>query len=111
MTPEELTQFTTVQQVVLTRHETEMAEIWGILTETARRQEETARRQEASNERLDRLEQLAEAHAQQQAASSQRLDRIEHLAEVSRQDIAVLTASIQELRNLVADYLHGRSQA
>ena len=104
MTPEEITQLAAIQQVMLTRHETEMAEIRAILADTAQRQA-------ASSQRLDRLEHLAEAHAQQQAASNQRLDRLEHLAEVSRQEIAVLTASIQELRTLVADSLNGRSQS
>ncbi len=82
MTPEELAPIVTAHQVVLSRHDAEMAEIRLILNQVAQQQQATARQQEIN--------------AQQIA--------------LNREDIAELKASITELRNIVADYIQGRSQ-
>ena len=67
MTPEELTQLTTLHQAVLTRHDSEMSEI----------------------------REMMKLIASQQAAN--------------QEAIAHLTASILDLRNVVSDYIQGRS--
>jgi len=48
--------------------------------------------------------------AQQQAANNQAIAQLTAEQQLSRQDINTLTASIQDLRNLVADYIQGRSE-
>jgi chromosome segregation ATPase len=50
-----------------------------------------------------------EANRQAIAQNQQAIAQLTAEQQLSRQDISTLTASIQELRNLVADYIQGRS--
>ncbi|MEB3355424.1 MAG: hypothetical protein VKK04_01665 [Synechococcales bacterium] len=124
MTPEELAQIAATQQMILTRHDREMADIrasldraaaYGEITDRrleamAQRQEAFDQRQEAFERRQEAFDQRFEAMAQRQEAFDQRIDAMNRQSELNQQAIATLVASIQELRNLVADYLQGRSQ-
>lgn len=96
MTPEELTQFVNTQQMVLTRHDAEMAEIRAALLQSAQRHSD----HEATMQRID---ERIEATARQQEINAQQIA-------LNREDIAELKASITDLRNIVADYIQGRSQ-
>ena len=82
MTPEELTTIVTAHQAAISRHDTEMAEIRAILANAAQQTTDLAQQQA----------QIARQQVQNQEA------------------IAHLTASIQELRNLVADYIQSRDR-
>jgi glutaminase len=76
-----------------------------------------------SGSRLDRIEaimfELASASVRhdnefsrinaQQEANNRAIAQLAAEQQLSRQDINSLTASIQELRNLVADYIQGRN--
>jgi uncharacterized membrane protein YccC len=64
------------------RHDNEFSRINAVLEQVAQRQDQTEAMQQAN------AEQIA----------------------LNRQDISALTASIQDLRNLVADYIQSRSQ-
>jgi len=88
MNTEELTQVVTAHQSAISRHDSEMAEIRVILQRVGERLDRMAERQEVH-------EQLIESTTRQGA--------------LNQEAIATLTASIQDLRNLVADYLQGRS--
>ena len=49
--------------------------------------------------------------SKQQAANTQQIEANTRQCALNQESIQTLTASIQELRNLVADYIEGRSQA
>jgi septal ring factor EnvC (AmiA/AmiB activator) len=93
MTPEELTQLTAAHQMILSHQDREMAEMRQILNATI-----TA--QAAASVRYD----------QEFTRIQQTLDRSATQQELNQQEIASLNASIQELRNLVADYIQSRIQ-
>lgn len=59
------------------------------------------------NQTLDRM---AEQQQEADARYERRFGNITAQVEANREQITTLTASIQELRNLVADYIQGRSQ-
>lgn len=118
MTPEELTQLAAIQQTMLARHEQEMAEIRATLNRVVEQQAVNSRQIEANNRKIEAIDRQIEASNRrtgeidrQIEAGNQRTEAIDRQIEatdrqiaLNRQDIAVLTASIQELRNLVADY-------
>jgi predicted nucleic acid-binding Zn-ribbon protein len=58
------------------------------------------------NQTLDRL---AEQQREADERYERRFNNITNQVEFNREQINTLTASIQELRNLVADYIQGRS--
>jgi archaellum component FlaC len=58
---------------------------------------------EQQSERFDRIDERLDRIAQQQEANM-------HQIALNREDINTLTASIQELRKLVADYIQSRFQ-
>ncbi|MDX2215258.1 MAG: hypothetical protein SFY66_18485 [Oculatellaceae cyanobacterium bins.114] len=91
------------------RHEQRIAE-----HEEWQRQQEAAiarhNEWQAAHER--RITEHEEWQAEQEAATqrhTERMERIEAQQEVNMQAIAQLTAGLVELRNLVTDYLKGRS--
>lgn len=83
MNTEELTQVVTAHQSAIVRNET----------------------------RLDRIEGILERVAEQQMVNQQALAQLTAEQKLSRQDINSLTASILDLRNLVADFVKSREQA
>ena len=106
METQELTQIITAHQQAIarqeqafadaaTRHDREIQEIRAILAATAQ--------QQAAN--AQQIAQNQQAIAQNQQAIAQ----LSAESQLSRQDINSLTASILELRNLVADYLRSRN--
>lgn len=97
MTLEELTQLAAAQQMIVTRHDREITSISTTLVNT------NATLANA-NDTLDRI-------AAQQEAAESRQAVMEQQAALNQEAIATLTASIQELRNVVADYIQGRSQS
>lgn len=82
MTPEELTQLASVQQTILTRHDQTL---------------------NTHAQEMAEIRAVLASVAQQQQTTA-------HQAAINQEAIASLTASIHELRNLVADYIQGRSQ-
>jgi len=102
MNTDELTQMATAHQNAISRHDMEMAEIRAVLRESADRgtqHEHWLTEHEITIQRIDNT--LARTAAQQEANAQQ--------IALNRQDIASLTAGILDLRNLVADYLQGRT--
>jgi UDP-N-acetyl-D-mannosaminuronate dehydrogenase len=89
MNTEELTSMVTAHQNAISRHDQEMAEIRAIFQQSAIRHRD-------QEERLNRIETILEATAAQQRQNAQ--------------GITELRASITELRNVVANYIQGRSQ-
>ncbi len=89
MTPEELTTIVTAHQAAISRHDTEMAEIRAILANAAQQTTDLAQQ---TTDLAQQQAQIARQQVQNQEA------------------IAHLTASIQELRNLVADYIQSRDR-
>jgi predicted nucleic acid-binding Zn-ribbon protein len=61
------------------------------------------------NAALERITQQQEANNQAIAQNQQAIAQLTVEQHLSRQDINALTASIQELRNLVADYSFGQN--
>lgn len=125
MNTEELTQIVTAHQSVLSRHDQEMAEIRQSLASAGQRLDNVGQRLEIFDERLDRLgERLdrlgdrldgigerLDTTVDRLVAVERTLDRVADQQEINMQAIAHLTASMQDLRNLVADYIRGRSQS
>lgn len=101
MNTEELTQIATAHQQAITRHEQEMAEIRAILRQSAIQH---AQQMESITAQIN-------SNSAQISSNSAQIDRISAQQALNQQAIAELTASITELRNLVSDYLQGRSQA
>lgn len=62
------------------------------------------------NATLERVAQQQEANNQAIAQNQQAIAQLTAEQQLSRQDINTLTANIQELRNMVADYIQGRSE-
>ncbi len=62
------------------------------------------------NATLERVTQQQEANNQAIAQNQQAIAQLTADQQLSRQDINTLTASIQELRNMVADYIQSRSE-
>jgi hypothetical protein len=79
MTVEELTAIATAPQSAISRHDQEMAEFRATLQQNSDRHD-------------------------------QKIDRIERLAELNQEQLNLLTVGLLERRTLVADYLQGRSQ-
>ncbi|MBF2026781.1 MAG: hypothetical protein IGS48_08445 [Oscillatoriales cyanobacterium C42_A2020_001] len=79
----------------ISRHDQEFSRISNTLQELAEAQKRTEEQQQAN--------------AQQIAQNQQAIAQLTAEQQLSRQDINTLTASIQDLRNLVADYLQRRS--
>lgn len=96
MNTEELTQITTAHQSAIARHEQWFGEYQAASV--------------VSNDRLNRIEAILEATAQQQEANTQAIAQLSAEQQLSRQDINSLTASILELRHLVADYIQSRTR-
>ncbi|MGI0486331.1 hypothetical protein ACN4EK_12895 [Pantanalinema rosaneae CENA516] len=61
------------------------------------------------NANLDRISAQQTVNAQQIEANTRQIEAHTHQIEANREQIATLTASIQELRNMVADYIQSRS--
>ncbi|MEB3212577.1 MAG: hypothetical protein VKL39_14550 [Leptolyngbyaceae bacterium] len=102
MTLDELTQLVTARQMILTRHDREMA---GMNANLAKANESIARANESiasANATLDRV-------AAETEASMRRHAEMDRKAALNQEAIANLNASIQELRNIVSDYIQGRS--
>lgn len=76
--------------MVIARHDQEFDKINATLVNT--------------NATLDRV-------AAQQEAVNQRIEAMERQSAINQEAIATLTASIQDLRNLVADSIQGRSNS
>ncbi|NJP11921.1 MAG: hypothetical protein HC866_22650 [Leptolyngbyaceae cyanobacterium RU_5_1] len=131
MTLEELTQLSAVQQTMLTRHDREMAEIRAILQQSATRQtdqeaaiarhEQWLADQETAIARHEQWladqEAASVRHEQAIARHEQEMGEIRALQQsnqeqlaLNQEQLALLTAGLVDLRNLVADYLQGRSQ-
>jgi len=100
MNAEELTQIANVHQSVLTRHDQEIAGIRTLMNLSAAQHRDD----------LNTIRVVLTQIAQQQAINTQAIAQLTAEQQLSRQDITSLTASILELRNLVADYIQGRSQ-
>ncbi len=94
MNTEELTQIATAHQQAITRHEMEMADIRAILSQGFQQQQAAMAQQQAAMAQHE--QEMAEIRAQQR---------------LNPQDISELKGSIQELRNLVADYIQARLQS
>jgi len=106
MNAEELTQIANVHQSVLTRHDQEIAGIRTLMNLSA------AQHRDDLNTIRAVLTQIAQQQAINTQAIAQNQQAIAQLTaeqQLSRQDITSLTASILELRNLVADYIQARS--
>ncbi len=58
---------------------------------------------------LTRHDQVLTLHAQEMAEIRSGLQRTEHILNTNAEQLATLTAGLLELRNLVADYIQGRS--
>jgi len=71
----------------------------------AQNQRAITQNQQAIAQNQQAITQIRQAIAQNQRAIAQ----LTAEQQLSRQDINILTASIQDLRNLVADYIQGRS--
>jgi len=89
MNTEELTQVVTAHQSAIARHSAEMSELRGTLI--------------TIGQTLERI-------ATQQETNTRQIEANNHQGELNQEAIATLTASILDLRNLVADYIQGRSQ-
>jgi predicted acetyltransferase len=114
MTPEELTQLTAAHQMLLSHHDREMAEMRQILNATITAQAAASARYD---QEFTRIQQTLDRSATQQELNQQEfsqvweaLNRTTAQQELNQQEIANLNASIQELRNLVADYIQSRIQ-
>jgi hypothetical protein len=62
------------------------------------------------NAALDRISEQQAANARQIEANTHQIAANTRQGALNQESIQILTASIQELRNLVADYIQGRSQ-
>ncbi len=78
------------------RHDNELSRINAALDRISEQQAANARQIEANARQIEANTRQIEANTRQGA--------------LNQQNIQILTASIQELRNLVADYIQGRSQ-
>lgn len=99
MNTEELTQIANVHQGVLTRHDQEISGIRTLMSLSASQH----------RDELAAIRAILTQVAQQQVTNTQAIAQLTAEQQLSRQDINVLTASIQDLRNMVADYIQGRS--
>ena len=107
MNTDELTQIANVHQSVLTRHDQEIAGIRTLMNLSA------AQHRDDLNTIRAILTQIAQQQAANTQAITQNQQAIAQLTaeqQLSRQDINTLTANIQELRNMVADYIQSRSE-
>jgi len=77
------------------RHDNEFSRINAIFDRNAQQIEAITQRIEANTQQIEAITQRIEANTRQGA--------------LNQESIQTLTASIQELRNLVADYIQGRS--
>ncbi len=60
---------------------------------------------------FSRINTTLEKINEQQAANARQIEANTRQGRLNQESIHTLTASIQDLRNLVADYIQGRSQA
>ncbi len=60
---------------------------------------------------FSRINATLERINEQQAANAQQIEASTRQGQLNQESIHTLTASIQDLRNVVADYIQGRSQA
>lgn len=79
------------------RHDNEFSRLNAVLNQISEQQAANARQIEANARQIEANTQQIEINTRQQA--------------LNQEDIRVLTASIQELRNLVADYIQARSHS
>lgn len=86
------------------RHDNESSHINATLDRLAERQDRIAEQQEQNNRTIARL-------AEQQEQNNRAIAQLTAEQQLGRQDINTLTANIEDLRNLVADYLQGRSHS
>ncbi len=100
MNTEELTQIANVHQSVLTRHDQEISGTRTLINLSASQH----------RDELATIRAILTQVAQQQVTNTQAIAQLTAEQQLSRQDINSLTASIQELRNLVADYIQGGSE-
>jgi archaellum component FlaC len=103
MNTEELTHIVTAHQTAITRHDLEMADIRTTLNTVGQRLDKTSERLDKISERLDSVSHKLDRVADQQEANARQ-------AAFNQEAIANLTAGILDLRNIVSDYLQGRSQ-
>ncbi|MEX0271641.1 hypothetical protein AB3R30_21195 [Leptolyngbyaceae cyanobacterium UHCC 1019] len=61
------------------------------------------------NKTLERINEQQAANARQIEANTRQIEANTRQGELNQESIHTLTASIQDLRNLVADYIQGRS--
>jgi phytoene/squalene synthetase len=100
MNTEELTQIANVHQSVLTRHDQEVAGIRTLLSLSAAQHRDD----------LATIRTVLNQISQQQASNTQAIAQLTAEQQLSRQDLNSLTASIRELRGVVADYIQTRSE-
>lgn len=115
MNTDELTQVANVHQQILTRHDQEMSEIRTELKLSNTQHNEEIKKIHTILDRVAEQQeatfQAIAANQQAIAANQQAIAQLSAEQQLGRQDINSLTASILELRNMVADYIESRSQA
>lgn len=108
MNTDELTQIATAHQSAISRHDQEMAEIRAILATTATQQHTNTQRTTEHEEWLAAQQEAIARHEEWLARQQEASDRIDAQQQANAEAIANLTASILDLRNLVADYIQNR---
>ncbi|MDX2242043.1 MAG: hypothetical protein NW224_15260 [Leptolyngbyaceae cyanobacterium bins.302] len=102
MNTEELTQVVTAHQSAISRHDIEIAETRQTLHRAGERLDSMTERLNALGDRLDTIGERLDRVTEQQEANARQ-------GALNHESIQILAASMQELRNIVADHLRGRS--